>query len=114
MEMQDKPDPTQAEILPVVRYAATAEGQNAAPTIGTTRRCSNSPCSAAIIDDADNQLGDVLAMVTEPWQLDTTAAQSAPDPRTACRSRRRCRLGRNLEQALGGKRAAMEAQPQSA
>ena len=43
MEMQDKPDPRQAEILPVVRYAATAEGAGAASTTGTTRRCWSSP-----------------------------------------------------------------------
>jgi hypothetical protein len=48
MEMQDKPDPMQAEILPVVKYAATQKARRSAD-YWATRRCSSSPSSAAIL-----------------------------------------------------------------
>jgi hypothetical protein len=73
MEMQDEPDPRQAEILPVVRYAASQKARLSADywdhatllelaVIGRDRK------------DADRRLSKTLASVppTAGWQLETT------------------------------------------
>ena len=65
-------------------------------------------------DDAEQQLGDVLAMVTESWQLDTTERN--------LRLIRDVRLTRGedavwikgLEEALRNKRTEMEGQQKTA
>jgi MAP3K TRAFs-binding domain len=113
MEMQDKPDPMQAEILPVVKYAATQKARRSADywdyaTLLELAVLARDP------DDADAHLADVLAMVSEPWQLDTTERN--------LRLIRELRTGRGedaawvtgLEEALRNKRAEMEAQQKSA
>jgi hypothetical protein len=109
MEMQDKPDPMQAEILPVVRYAASQKAKRSADYWDYATLL-----ELAVIgrdaDDAEGQLGDVLAMVTESWQLDTTERN--------LRLIRDVRLTRgedaawitDLEEALRNKRTEMEAQ----
>jgi tetratricopeptide (TPR) repeat protein len=109
MEMQDKPDPMQAEILPVVKYAATQKARRSADywdyaTLLELAVLGRDP------DDADTHLADVLAMVTEPWQLDTTERN--------LRLIREMRTGRGedaawiggLEEALRTKRSEMEPQ----
>jgi tetratricopeptide (TPR) repeat protein len=113
MEMADKVDPMQAEILPVVKYAATQKARRSADCWDYATLL-----ELAVIgrdaDGADAQLGDVLAMVTEPWQLDTTERN--------LRLIRELRTGRGedaawigaLEESLRGKRTEMEAKQQSA
>ncbi len=71
MEMMDKPPPEQAEMLPVVRYAATQKAKRSADYWDHATLM-----ELAVIgrdaDRADEHLGDALAMVTEAWQLETT------------------------------------------
>jgi tetratricopeptide (TPR) repeat protein len=113
MEMQDKPDPMQGEILPVVKYAASQKAKRSADYWDYATLLELAVIGRDL-DDAENQLGDVLAMVTEPWQLDTTERN--------LRLIRELRTGRGedaawvagLEQALGAKRVEMETQQKSA
>lgn len=72
MEMMDKPDPRQAEILPVVRYS-------------TSRKAARNPdywdhatlLELAVLardeEDAGERLGDALAVARAGWELETTA-----------------------------------------
>jgi tetratricopeptide (TPR) repeat protein len=76
MEFQDKPDPRQAEILPVVRYAAT-------------RKAARNPdywdyatlMELAVLghDDeaAEEQLAEALAVARAPWELESTIGSLA-------------------------------------
>jgi hypothetical protein len=77
MEMQDKVDPRQAEILPVVRYAATQKARRSADYWDYATLL-----ELAVIgrdtEDVQQQLGEVLAIVnddTPAWQLKTTEEQ---------------------------------------
>jgi tetratricopeptide (TPR) repeat protein len=91
MEMLDKPPPEQAEMLPVVRYAAMQKAKRTADYWDYATLM-----ELAVIgrdhDDADEQLGNALAMVTEAWQLETTE--------------RNLRLIRELREARGETAAA--------
>ncbi len=77
MEMQEKPDPAQAEILPVVRYAAAQKARRSADywdyaTLLELAVIGRDP------EDVQQQLGEVLAIVnddTPPWHLKTTQEQ---------------------------------------
>ncbi len=77
MEMQEKPDPIQAEILPVVRYAAAQKARRSADYWDYATLL-----ELAVIGrdekDVQQQLGEVLAIVnddTPPWHLKTTQEQ---------------------------------------
>jgi hypothetical protein len=76
MEMQDKPDPRQAEILPVVRYAALQKARRSVDywDHATLLELAVIGRDAA---DAEERLPDVLASVPRraPWQLETTERQ---------------------------------------
>ena len=76
MEMQDKPDPRQAEILPVVRYAALQKARRSGDywDHATLMELAVIGRDAA---DAEERLPDVLASVPRraPWQLETTERQ---------------------------------------
>jgi hypothetical protein len=79
MEMLDKPDPKQAEILPVVRYAATQKARRSADYWDYATLLELAVVGRDI-EDVQQQLGEVLAIVnddTPPWQLKTTADQLA-------------------------------------
>ena len=79
MEMQDKVDPRQAEILPVVRYAATQKARRSADYWDYATLLELAVIGRDI-EDVQQQLGEVLAIVnddTPPWQLKTTADQLA-------------------------------------
>src|SRR6266545_7547361 len=73
MEMQDKPDPRQAEILPVVRYAALQKTQRSADYWDHATLL-----ELAVIGDDQSDAEDKLAKTLEsipptaPWQLETT------------------------------------------
>jgi MAP3K TRAFs-binding domain len=73
MEMQDKPDPRQAEILPVVRYAALQKARRSVDYWDHATLL-----ELAVIgrdfDDAADKLADALASIpsTAAWQLETT------------------------------------------
>ena len=63
MEMQDKPDPRQAEILPVVRYAALQKAKRNADywdhaTLLELAVIGRDP------DDAEDRLADALASIS--------------------------------------------------
>ena len=109
MEMQDKPDPMQAEILPVVRYAALQKAKRSADYWDYATLL-----ELAVIgrdaNDAEQHLGDVLAMVTESWQLETTERnlRLIRDVRSA-RGEDAAWIKR-FEDALRDKRKEMEAQ----
>jgi len=89
MEMMDKPDPRQAEILPVVRYAALQKAKRSADywDHATLLELAVIGRDAA---DAEDKMGDALAAIppTAAWQLETTE--------------RNLRLIRELRQARGG------------
>jgi hypothetical protein len=79
MEMQDKVDPRQAEILPVVRYAATQKARRSADYWDYATLLELAVIGRDL-EAVQDQLGEVLAIVhddTPPWQLKTTAEQLA-------------------------------------
>jgi tetratricopeptide (TPR) repeat protein len=72
MEMQDRPDPIQAKILPVVRYAASQKAKRNADywDYATLLELAVLGRDAA---DADNQLSEALALARASWEVDSTA-----------------------------------------
>jgi len=72
MEMMPKPDPRQAEILPVVRYAAARKAAKA-PDYWDHATLLELAVLARDADDANERLGDALAVARASWELETTA-----------------------------------------
>jgi tetratricopeptide (TPR) repeat protein len=72
MEMQDKPDPRQAQMLPVVRYSATRKAEKNADywDYATLMELA---VLAKDADDAENQLSEALGMARASWELESTA-----------------------------------------
>jgi tetratricopeptide (TPR) repeat protein len=72
MEMMDKPDPAQARILPVVRYAASQKAKS-----GADYWDSATLLELAVLGrdqaDAEDQLGEALARARASWELESTA-----------------------------------------
>jgi tetratricopeptide (TPR) repeat protein len=71
MEMMDKPDPAQARILPVVRFAAAQKARSNADywdyaTLLELAVLGRDP------DDAEEQLTEALALARASWQVDST------------------------------------------
>ena len=71
MEMMDKPDPAQARILPVVRFAAVQKARSNADywdyaTLLELAVLGRDP------DDAEEQLTEALALARASWQVDST------------------------------------------
>ncbi len=115
MEMQDKPDSRQAEILPVVRYAAAQKAKRSADywDYATLLELAVIGRDAA---DVQQQLGEVFAIVnddTPAWHLKSTEDQ--------LRMIREARTARGedaawikgVEEALRSKRAEIEAAQQA-
>jgi hypothetical protein len=72
MEMQDPPDPRQADLLPVVRYSASRHAANLADYWDHATLLE----LAVLAQDrpgAQSALGDALAVIREPWEPQTTA-----------------------------------------
>jgi tetratricopeptide (TPR) repeat protein len=72
MEMLDKPDPRQAQVLPVVRYSATRKKERAADywdyaTLLELAVLANDR------DDAEEQLGEACAFARKDWEVSSTA-----------------------------------------
>ena len=91
MEMQDKPDPRQAELLPVVRYAATEKARRSVDYWDHATLLELAVIGRDVAE-AEQQLAEVLAIVeddTPSWQLKTTAEQLARISRSARDARRR-------------------------
>ena len=105
MEMQDKPDTRQQEILPVVRYAASQKAKTSADYWDHATLLELAVIGRDMADAAD-KLGETVASVpaTASWQLETTERN--------LRLIRELRLGRGedsswiaeLEKALAQKR----------
>jgi MAP3K TRAFs-binding domain len=72
MEMMPKPDPRQAEILPVVRYAASRKAAKNADYWDHATLLELAVL-ARDVDDADERLGDALMVARASWELETTA-----------------------------------------
>ncbi len=72
MEMMPKPDPRQAEILPVVRYSAARKAAKA-PDYWDHATLLELAVLARDADDANDKLGDALAVGRASWELETTA-----------------------------------------
>ncbi len=72
MEMMAKPDPRQAEILPVVRYSAARKAAKA-PDYWDHATLLELAVLARDADDAADRLGDALALARVSWELETTA-----------------------------------------
>jgi len=110
MEMQDKPDPRQAEILPVVRYAALQKARRSVDywDHATLLELAVIGRDAA---DAEEKLADVLASVppTAPWQLETTERQLRLIRELREKRSEDAAWIKGLEDALGEKRAELEA-----
>jgi tetratricopeptide (TPR) repeat protein len=72
MEMMDRPDPAQARILPVVRYAASQKAKRNADywDYATLLELAVLGKNA---DDADDQLAEALAVARASWEVDSTA-----------------------------------------
>jgi MAP3K TRAFs-binding domain len=72
MEMMPKPDPRQAEILPVVRYAASRKAAKNADYWDYATLLELAVL-ARDVDDANQKLGDALMVARASWELETTA-----------------------------------------
>jgi MAP3K TRAFs-binding domain len=72
MEMMPKPDPRQAEILPVVRYAASRKAAKNADYWDHATLLELAVL-ARDVDDANERLGDALTVARASWELETTA-----------------------------------------
>lgn len=72
MEMMPKPDPRQAEILPVVRYSAARKAAKT-PDYWDHATLLELAVLARDIDDASERLGDALMVARASWELETTA-----------------------------------------
>jgi hypothetical protein len=72
MEMSPKPDPRQAEILPVVRYSASRKAAKAADYWDHATLLELAVL-ARDADDADEKLSEALAVARASWELETTA-----------------------------------------
>jgi hypothetical protein len=72
IEVLPKPDPRQEEILPVVRYASARKaGRN--PDYWDHATLLELAVLARDRDDAEEQLGEALALARAGWNLETTA-----------------------------------------
>ncbi len=96
MEMEDKPDAAQAELLPVVRYAASQRVRrtpNMPATTGTTRHCLSWPFSRAT--------GTALPIARQTHSLLCASRGSRRRPRAisglSARARQVARRGRRLD-----------------
>ncbi|MFO7477750.1 MAG: TRAFs-binding domain-containing protein [Methyloceanibacter sp.] len=72
MDMMEKPDPRQAEILPVVRYAVSRKAAKT-PDYWDHATLLELAVLARDQDDAHDRLGDALAVARAGWELETTA-----------------------------------------
>jgi hypothetical protein len=72
MEMMPKPDPRQAEILPVVRYSSERKAQRN-PDYWDYATLLELAVLARDRDDAEERLGEALALARAGWELETTA-----------------------------------------
>ena len=72
MEMMPAPDPRQADILPVVRYAAARKAAQA-PDYWDQATLLELAVLARDIDGANEVLSDALMLTRFAWQLETTA-----------------------------------------
>jgi tetratricopeptide (TPR) repeat protein len=72
MEMQPKADPRQAELLPVVRYSASRKAARNADYWDHATLLELAVL-AGDAEDAEEKLGDALAVARAPWELETTA-----------------------------------------
>jgi MAP3K TRAFs-binding domain len=72
MEMAEPPDPAQARILPVVRYAASQKAKNN-PDYWDFATLLELAVLGRDIADAENQLSQALARARAAWELDSTA-----------------------------------------
>ena len=72
MEMLPKPDPRQAEVLPVVRYSASRKAAKT-PDYWDHATLLELAILARDADDAEERLGDALAVARAGWELETTA-----------------------------------------
>ena len=110
MEMQDKPDPRQAEILPVVRYAALQKARRSVDywDHATLLELAVIGRDAA---DAEEKLADVLASVPPraPWQLETTERQLRLIRELREKRSEDAAWIKGLEDALREKRTELEA-----
>jgi tetratricopeptide (TPR) repeat protein len=76
MEMLDRPDPAQADLLPVVRYAAKQRAQTKGERTGDYWDHATMLELAVLARDADgarDAADAALAVVREPWEPETTA-----------------------------------------
>jgi tetratricopeptide (TPR) repeat protein len=72
MEMADKPDARQAQVLPVVRYAATRKAEKT-PDYWDFATLMELAVLAKDPDDADLQLSEALGMARAGWEVESTA-----------------------------------------
>ncbi len=72
MELMPKADPRQAQILPVVRYSASRKAAKA-PDYWDHATLLELAVLARDAEDAQDKLGDALAVARASWELETTA-----------------------------------------
>ncbi|MGH7095145.1 MAG: TRAFs-binding domain-containing protein, partial [Stellaceae bacterium] len=72
MEMQDKPDPRQKDMLPVVRYAALHRARRASPDYWDYATMLELAILADDQQEAANCLADAVAALREAWEAETT------------------------------------------
>jgi tetratricopeptide (TPR) repeat protein len=73
MEMQDKPDPEQAKLLPLVRYAAARKAAANQADYWDHATLLELAVLARDEADAENQLSEALAVARASWEVKSTA-----------------------------------------
>jgi hypothetical protein len=76
MELQDKPDPRQAEVLPVVRYSASRKAQSN-PDYWDYATLMELAVLRHDESDAERQLSEALGVARASWELESTAGNLA-------------------------------------
>lgn len=72
MEMQDRPDPRQKDMLPVVRYAALHRARRAGADYWDFATMLELAVLANDQEEAASWLGDAIAALREAWEAETT------------------------------------------
>jgi hypothetical protein len=72
MELQDRPDPRQSEMLPLVRYAAARKARQA-PDYWDYATLLELAVLARDHDDAHDKLSEATGIAKQSWHIETTA-----------------------------------------
>jgi hypothetical protein len=113
MEMLDKPDPRQAQVLPVVRYSAMRKAARK-PDYWDYATLLELAVLANDEDDAQEQLGEATAIARASWEVGTTARNLGLIRAVRAKRNQDTAWIKRIEDELNRKAAALEPPPKPA